>query len=96
MIEAMAAGVPVVSFGVCSAREMLDETGAGIVVAEGDFAALVLSIAELAGDAARRRSMGEAGRAVAEQRFGVAKARQAWLDLYREVAESAREKKVRK
>lgn len=91
MIEAMASGVPVVSFAVCSAREMLEETGAGIVVPEGDFSAMARAISDLANDSARRAAMGAAGRAVAEQRFGAARARRAWLDLYSEVAEARRE-----
>lgn len=90
MIEAMASGVPVVSFDVCSAREMLEETGAGIVVPQGDFDGLVRAVTALANDPPRRAAMGAAGRAVAEERFSPARARGAWLDLYHEVAESAR------
>jgi glycosyltransferase involved in cell wall biosynthesis len=37
MIEGLACGLPVVSFSVCSAREILAQHDAGIVVEQGDF-----------------------------------------------------------
>jgi glycosyltransferase involved in cell wall biosynthesis len=69
MIEGMAVGVPVVSFDVCSAREMLEPTGAGVVVRQGDHAGLAAVLAALAGDPQRRSTMGTEGRRAAELRF---------------------------
>jgi glycosyltransferase involved in cell wall biosynthesis len=59
MIEAVASGTPVVSFDVCSAREVLDE-GGGVVVAAQDFAALAAELSDLIDDPGRRRVMAEA------------------------------------
>lgn len=48
MIEAMAMGVPVASFEVSSAREMLEETGAGVVAPQGDYEGLIAGALALA------------------------------------------------
>jgi len=69
MIEALACGTPVVSFEVCSAREILEEHGCGIVVPQGDHPGLVAAIARLAADRAERRRLGAAGTQVARQLF---------------------------
>lgn len=69
MIEALAAGVPVLSFAVCSAREILAEEGAGIVVPMGDYAALVRALRDLASDRSRLAAMSSRARTVAERRF---------------------------
>jgi glycosyltransferase involved in cell wall biosynthesis len=82
MIEAMASGLPVVSFDVCSAREMLHDTGAGIVVPQGDYMRLAEELRRIGQDPVLRREMGDRGRRVAEQRFGRDRVRQAWLELY--------------
>jgi glycosyltransferase involved in cell wall biosynthesis len=84
MIEGMAVGVPVVSFDVCSAREMIEPTGAGIVVRQGDHAGLAAALAELAEDPQRRRAMGEQGRRVAELRFDPEHIAAAYRTLYDE------------
>jgi glycosyltransferase involved in cell wall biosynthesis len=68
MIEAVSSGTPVVSFDVCSARELLDE-GCGVVVAGQDFAALAGVMSELIDDAERREAMGAIGARIGERRF---------------------------
>jgi glycosyltransferase involved in cell wall biosynthesis len=69
MIEGMAVGVPVVSFDVCSAREMLELTGAGVVVRQGDHAGLAAALSALAGDPQRRSAIGAQGCRIAGLRF---------------------------
>jgi glycosyltransferase involved in cell wall biosynthesis len=61
MIEAMSCGRPVVSFDVCSARELLEEEsgGAGVVVPGGDFDGMAAAILNFCSDA---RAASEAGR----------------------------------
>lgn len=86
MIEGMACGVPIVSFDVCSAREMLAENGAGYVVPQGDYDGLARSVMEIARKPARRIEMGRRGRAVAEARFNSQQIAGAWDSLYREFA----------
>jgi glycosyltransferase involved in cell wall biosynthesis len=69
MIESLACGTPVVSFDVCSAREILDEGGCGVVVPAGDYETLVERITALAGDRDARERLGERGVAVARELF---------------------------
>jgi glycosyltransferase involved in cell wall biosynthesis len=85
MIEGMATGVPVVSFDVCSAAEMLTATGAGIVVPQGDHIGLAGALAELAQSPDRRAAMGGRGRAAAEQRFDPLAVAARYRQLYAEV-----------
>jgi glycosyltransferase involved in cell wall biosynthesis len=56
--EGMAAGRPIVATDVGSAREIVEASGAGEVVASGDVAALSFAILQLSRDADRRRRCG--------------------------------------
>lgn len=69
MIESMASGLPVVSFDVCSAREILEGHGCGVVVRQQDYAGLVDGVLRLAGDSELRRAYAQAGRAAAESLY---------------------------
>lgn len=71
MIEAMSCGRPVVSFDVCSAREMLERTpdAAGVVVRPGDFAGMAEALLRYAFDPAARAAAGRAGSAAAQNLF---------------------------
>ena len=71
MIEAMSCARPVVSFDVCSAREVLDEQsdGAGVVVDGGDHQGMADAILRYCGDRALAASAGEKGRAAALRLF---------------------------
>lgn len=82
MIEAMACGTPVVSVDVCSAREMLQETGAGIVVGLDDWPGLATALRALCNDPDKRATMGRAGRDAACARFSTQKVADDWRDLY--------------
>ena len=79
-LEALAAGVPLVSTDVAGTRELL-VTGAGLVVPHDD-AALAAAIAELLSDPSRRREMGAAGRALHAERFSTARMSAAYRELY--------------
>lgn len=92
MIEAMACGVPVVSFDVCSAREMLDETGAGVVVRQGDYTTLVDAVSRIAFDCEAREIMGDGGRKVAERCFSEQGIVEAYRELYGQMMEPRRAK----
>lgn len=61
MIESLAAGTPVVSFDVCSAREILEGHGCGLVVSQGDWAGLSAAVRRLAEDPQLRRLLGDSG-----------------------------------
>jgi glycosyltransferase involved in cell wall biosynthesis len=82
MIEAMACGTPVVSVDVCSAREMLEPTGAGIVVGLNDWSRLAATLRDLCNDPDKRVTMGRAGRDAAVARFSTRRIADDWRDLY--------------
>jgi len=69
--EAMACSLPVVSTRLAGIPEMVDEGKTGLLVDPGDAAALAEVVGALAGDPARRQSLGRAGRARAEQLFAL-------------------------
>ncbi len=68
VIEAMAARLPVVATAVGSVAELVETGVTGVLVPAGDAPALAGAMADLAGDAERRRGMGERARQRA-QRF---------------------------
>jgi len=69
MIEALAHGVPVVSTDVCSAPEVLDASGAGVVVPVGDFGALADAVVAMAADRESLARRGESARAFVAATF---------------------------
>jgi glycosyltransferase involved in cell wall biosynthesis len=69
MIESLACATPVVSFDVCSAREILEERGCGLVVPEGDYEALVKQVTTLAHQEDALKQLGGAGARVARELF---------------------------
>ncbi len=88
MLEALAAGRPVVSTPVSGAAEALDADGgtpAGLIV-EADAGALAGALAGLLTDEDRRRTMGAAARRRARERFGVDRMVDRWEALFRGVA----------
>jgi glycosyltransferase involved in cell wall biosynthesis len=68
-IEAMAAGIPVVSSPVGGALESIVDGETGVFVPRGDAVALARAVAELIEDPARRAALGAAGRARAAEKF---------------------------
>jgi glycosyltransferase involved in cell wall biosynthesis len=92
MIEAMACGTPVVSVDVCSAREMLVPTGAGIVVGINDWPGLTVALRSLCNDSDSRVAMGQAGRKAALAQFSTQRVAQQWRDLYVRLCETSIEK----
>jgi glycosyltransferase involved in cell wall biosynthesis len=68
LIEAMAAGVPVVSTRVGGVAELLEDGGAGLLAPPGDAAAFADALDRLLGDAALRARLAAAGRAAVAAR----------------------------
>jgi len=83
-LEAMAAGIPVVSHDLPSVREFLGE--GGMLVPIGGHAAMAEATSALLGDAARAARMGRAGRGIVERSFTVQRFVAEHEALYREVA----------
>jgi glycosyltransferase involved in cell wall biosynthesis len=71
IMEAMAAGVPVVTTDVGAVRDMIDDSVEGFIVPPGDVDALASRIALLAEDAGLRSRLGSNGRARAERDFSI-------------------------
>ena len=69
VIEAMAAGVPVVATGVGGVPELVEDGRTGFVVAPGDPQALAAAVERVLLDPEGARKMGEAGRAIARSRL---------------------------
>jgi glycosyltransferase involved in cell wall biosynthesis len=73
IMQAMSCGLPVVTTTAGSIAEAVQDGVSGLVVETQNAAALQAALRQLAGDAAWRRRFGEAGRAIAVQRFGIDK-----------------------
>jgi glycosyltransferase involved in cell wall biosynthesis len=85
VIEAMAAGLPVVSTRVGGVAEVVEEGRTGLLAPSGDARALAGKVARLAGDAALRRRMGDAGRDRARALFSEPLMHTRYQRLYREM-----------
>ncbi|HZT59132.1 MAG TPA: glycosyltransferase family 4 protein [Pyrinomonadaceae bacterium] len=86
MIESLACGTPVVSFDVCSAREILEGRGCGVVVRSGDYEALAGALASLASDGEGRARFGACGVAAARELFDPQQVAQKYERLYLSLA----------
>ena len=73
LIEAGMAGLPTVAYGVGAVDEVVVDGETGIIVAPGDFAALVAGLSDLATDSEKRSAQGNDARARCFQKFEMAK-----------------------
>lgn len=83
VLEAMAAGLPVIASDVGGVHEQVDHDVTGLLVPRGDAAALAAAIERLVRDPELRVRMGEAGHARAKRLFDLPSFRGAHLELYR-------------
>jgi len=72
LLEAMGAGLPVVATRLAGLEALVEEPGAGVLVAPGDPAALADAIDELLADPARCDDLGRRGRQVIGERHAFA------------------------
>jgi glycosyltransferase involved in cell wall biosynthesis len=70
VIEALAAGVPVVQPRTAAFPELVEATGGGVLCEPGDPCALADAIERLLRDPRRMRALGEAGRNAVFEKFG--------------------------
>ncbi len=83
VLEAMAAGLPVVASAVGGLAEVVVEGETGYLVPPGDAGALAARLAELAGDPGSAARLGNAGYRRAEECFSLPRWRERHLELYR-------------
>jgi glycosyltransferase involved in cell wall biosynthesis len=83
VIEAMAAGLPVVASDVGGLRELVRDAETGVLVPPSDATALASALRPLLADRQLRRRLGVAGRARAKALFDLSGFRRAHLELYR-------------
>lgn len=69
VMEAMAAGLPIVTTDVGAIRELVEAGVNGLLLPASDTGALVTALSALVGDESKRRSMAIASRRLAEERF---------------------------
>ena len=87
VLEAMAAGLPVVASRVGGVPEQVSDGETGLLVEPGDSNELAAALNRLTADASLRRRLGAAGRARAEHAFDLDAFRRAHVALYsRELA----------
>lgn len=72
VLEAMAAGVPVIATAVGGTPEIVESDRTGILVAAGDVASLVADACRLVHDRRAAEEMGERARVAVKERFSIA------------------------
>lgn len=85
VIEAMASGKPVVSYAVSSVKELLQDTGAGIVLPQGDATGMADAVARLSRDEDLRAAMGERGLAFARTNLDIRSIAKSYEKLFAEL-----------
>jgi glycosyltransferase involved in cell wall biosynthesis len=83
MIEAAAAGLPVVSTATDGARDIVLDGVTGTLVPIGDAAALADALLDFLSNPDRARMMGERGRQHVGERFDQERTTAAWIDMWR-------------
>jgi glycosyltransferase involved in cell wall biosynthesis len=86
LLEAAAAGLPVIATEVGAVPEAVQHGESGLLVTPGDARGLRTAIERLVGDPQLRQRMGHVGHALARQKFDARRNSQALLDLLAEVA----------
>ena len=85
LIEAMAAGVPIVASDCGAVRDIVEDGEQGYLVPVGDIDRFADRLRLLAGDANLRARLGKAGRARAEREFDIELTARAYEDLLAEL-----------
>jgi glycosyltransferase involved in cell wall biosynthesis len=86
MIEASAAGLPVVSTSTDGGREIVVDGETGILVPVRDADALADGVVKMLNDPALARRMGERGRQHVARRFDNQMTTDRWVGMWRAVA----------
>lgn len=81
--QALLAGLPVISFDIDGAAEVVEHEATGLLVRPGDVPGLAAAITRVAADLGAARAWGERGRELCRGRFAAARMVAALEDLYR-------------
>jgi glycosyltransferase involved in cell wall biosynthesis len=88
IVEAMAAGVPVVATASEGAREIIVDETSGRLIPIGDPASLARSIDELLNDKTERRRLAQNARDVAREQFSLQRMVERTEEVYESTAEA--------
>ncbi len=88
LIEALAAGVPVVQPRIGAFPELIEATGGGVLCEPGDSKSLADAIAQLLEDPKQVQALGEAGRMAVFKKFNVLEMAQETLRVFGELNSS--------
>lgn len=90
VMEAMAAGLPIITTNVGALREEVEANVNGLMIAPGDAGAITTAVRTLLADESRRMAMSRASRALAETKFDACRNYNAILTLLKTVAKEKR------
>ena len=90
ILEAMAAGLPVVAYSVGGNTEIVNDER-GILVPSGDEPAFSAAIVHLLSDSTIRKQMGEKGRRFAEENFSLERVLAKYQELYESLLKKKRD-----
>ncbi len=82
VLEAMAAGVPVVTTRVGSLPEVVQPESTGLLIEPGDTTGLSGALARLLGDAELRNRLAQNGRRLVEERFSATRMAEEYIQVY--------------
>ncbi len=88
IMEAMAAGLPVISTPLGGIPEMVEQDVNGELVPERDPAAICAAIERLISDPERARRLGDRGRQIAQEKFSIATSARALIEIFQGTPDS--------
>jgi glycosyltransferase involved in cell wall biosynthesis len=86
LLEAMAAGVPVVQPRRGAFPEIVERTGGGVIVPAGDASALAAALLSLARDRDRLAELGRRAAAGVREHYSIQRSVDRLLEVYRDVS----------